>query len=186
MQFSVNRAWGFHGHSTPDQGCPSGSYEEAVVERFGAWLGKPEKIRRLPAVIKKNFDEAADLHVLNCSSDGGCVAADPWPRRGHQDHDAKANAAQVVLVTKTLVSRDQDFVAIEHRNCQQITIFQLVPSFLKDRVDFMLSERPAERGRRALVEQDLHAEAWSSRLAAANSSTASTCSRVTPGNHSTN
>jgi hypothetical protein len=30
------------------------------------------------------------------------------------------------------------------------------------------------------------AEAWSSRLAAANSSTASTCSRVTPGNHSTN
>jgi hypothetical protein len=47
-------------------------------------------------------------------------------------------------------------------------------------------ERVVERSGRALVEQNLHAEAWSSRLAAANSSTASTCSRVTPGNHSTN
>lgn len=141
---------------------------------------------RLLAVIKKNFDEAADLHVLNCSSNGGCVAANPWPRRGHQDHDAKANAAQVVLVTKTLVSRDQDFVAIEHRDCEQLAVFELVSSFFKDRFNLMLSERPAEWGGCSLVEQDLHAEAWKSRLAAANSSTASTCSRVTPGNHSTN
>ena len=93
--------------------------------------GEPEKIRILLAVIKTDFEEAADRHVLNCSSDGGCVAADPWPRRGHQDHDAKANAAQVMLVTKTLVSRDQDFVAIEYRDCEQLAVFELVPSFSK-------------------------------------------------------
>jgi len=163
-----------------------GVARDARDDELSTVSGEPEKIRRLLAVIKKDFDEAADLRVLNCSSDGGCVAADPWPRRGHQDHDAEANAAQVVLVTKTLVSRDQDFVAIEYRDCEQLAVFELVPSFFKDRVDFMLSERPAERSGRALVEQNLHAEAWSSRLAAANSSTASTCSRVTPGNHSTN
>jgi hypothetical protein len=67
-----------------------------VSHGFGR-SGDPENIRRLLAVIKKDFDEAADLRVLNCSSDGGCVAADPWPRRGHQDHDAKANAAQVTF-----------------------------------------------------------------------------------------
>jgi len=138
---------------------PPGMAQDSRDDDLALGSGEPEKIRSLLAVIKTDFEEAADRHVLNCSNDGGYVAADPWPRRGHQDHDAKANAAQVMLVTKTLVSRDQDFVAIEYRDCEQLAVFELAPSFFKDRVDFMLSERPAERGRRALVEQDLHAEA---------------------------
>jgi hypothetical protein len=54
---------------------------------------------------------------------------------------------QVVLVTKTLVSRDQDFVAIEHRDCEQIAVFELVPSFFENCVDFHARRVSAGAGR---------------------------------------
>jgi hypothetical protein len=98
----------------------------------------------------------------------------------------RADSAEVVLVTKTLVSGDQDFISIEYCDCEQVPILELVPSFFENHIDFMLGEGAPERVRRSLVKQDLHGEACNSRLAAVNSSTASTCSRVTPGNHSTN
>lgn len=65
-------------------------------------------------------------------------------------------------------------------------IVQLVPPHFKDGVNLMSVQMPSKRRRCPLVKENLHADICSSRLAAANSSTASTCFRVTPGNHSTN
>ncbi len=87
---------------------------------------------------------------------------------------------------KILVRRDQDLIAVEDGRREDVAVGEAIPSLFEHRVDFVAVENSSQRNRRSLVEENLHAEAWSSRLAAANSSTASTCSRVTPGNHSTN
>jgi len=85
-----------------------------------------------------------------------------------------------------LVRRDQHLIAVEDGHREDVAVAEAIPTLLEHGVDFVVLEKTTQRNRRSLVEENLHAEAWSSRLAAANSSTASTCSRVTPGNHSTN
>ena len=105
--------------------------------------------------VESHFDKTAGLCVLNGRGHCCGVLTDPWPRRGHQHHDAETHLAEFLLMPKILVRRDHNFIAVEDGDREDVAVGEV-------------------------------AEAWSSRLAAANSSTASTCSRVTPGNHSTN
>ena len=67
---------------------------------------------------------------------------------------------------------------------KEIAVFQSGASHLVGGDDVVGNENLPERNGCSLVEKDFHRPGAGSRLDAVNSITLSTCSRVTPGNHS--
>jgi len=91
---------------------------------------------------------------------------------------------EILLIPEVLIGREQHLESGCFRCRDQLAILQRGPAELVGGFDKMRCEREAQRCRRALVEQDTH-YATAVELRAACSSTARTCSTVTPGNHCT-
>ncbi len=69
---------------------------------------------------------------------------------------------------------------------EQFAVGKRRPAFFCRGCDFMLREVIAQRRGRPLIKENAHENYVTARLCSAHSSTASTCSRFTPGNHSRN
>lgn len=85
---------------------------------------------------------------------------------------------------QVLVRRDQYLVPVRFSLIEKLTVLELGPSLFRSRVYFVGMEMSAERYRSALVEEHLHTEVSTARLAVACSRTESICALDTPGNHS--
>ncbi len=118
-------------------------------------------------------------HVLNFLSDS-------WPRGAHYHDDSDLTLSQILLIAQVLICRDQNAESRLLGSGEQIPVCQFGPSHLGSGIHRPRMKVTPQWNRGPLVEQDLHAAATGSRLAAAKSRTASTWSLVTPGNHSTN
>src|SRR4030095_9311427 len=89
--------------------------------------------------------------------------------------------SQVLLMSDVSVCRDEYIEAGCFRGVQQFAVLQRVPSTSPRLLDGVIGERRGNTSRGPIVEENAHQRwaAGASRLRAANSSTALTCSRVT-------
>jgi hypothetical protein len=102
------------------------------------------------------------------------------------------SSAEVLLITDAAIGGDEQ---IEQRFCQsqQITVIKVRPAHFEGSGDFVFTQEQPHRTRRAVVQEDLHAEtaSFGERTAARvswarKSRNPTTCSRLTPSNQSTN
>lgn len=125
------------------------------------------------------------------SGNRGCnrvrVRADSRPTGGQQHHDGEAAAGEILLIAKILIGRDDGFETGGLGGAQEVTVLQIAPVSFVGRGDLVSGQETPKRRGCSLIEQDAHgANQASTRLRWACAITASTCSRVTPGNQATN
>src|SRR5690348_604605 len=100
----------------------------------------------------------------------------------HNDRDSTFR--EILLISNILVGGEQELESGIFGCFQQFTVVQCVPSKIFCILDCMSCEKRGQRRGSTLVEKNQHQRrTGTSRLRAAKSSTAMTCSRVTP-NHS--
>lgn len=85
-----------------------------------------------------------------------CHALDARPTGCGQYNDCDFAAHEVLLISEILIGRDQNGKAVLFGLLQQFTIFQIVPTQIKDRGDLMGGEVFAKRDWGTLVEKNAH------------------------------
>ncbi len=105
------------------------------------------------------------------------------PTRRKQHHDGYGSLGKVLLILQVGVRGKEYFKAFQFRLANEVPVSERAPTPLESCLDLMVRQRLSQRDRGSLVEQYPHATA---RLRVVCSNTASTCSRLTPGNHSRN
>jgi len=101
-----------------------------------------------------------------------------WPAGRLEDHNADPASHQVLLILQILIRREQQIVTTLLDSSDELTILQRAPAKLVCCGDLMIDQSALQRNWDTLIKDDLQAAT----LLAAYSKTASTCSRVTPGN----
>ena len=84
------------------------------------------------------------------------MALDSWPAGCEQNDDRQASASEILLILQILVRCYEDLEAESLCSSDEFTVLKLRPSLFVRCGDLMAYQRLAQRGRGALIEQDLH------------------------------
>ena len=79
-----------------------------------------------------------------------------WPTRKWKHQDCDLPICEILLVAQILVRRYQHFKPLRFGNAKQLSIGQLCPAHLVNRLHLMSRQGSPQWERRALIEQDVH------------------------------
>ena len=145
--------------------------------RFASREGQRMRSAGLGQVLptrKRDFKVVSAVNTAQRVQDAVKVGLDCGPTRSWQNKDGQLSYREVLLIAQVLV-RGNEHIESFFCSSQEISIAQIRPSHFERSGDGMTAQDFAQWDRSALI--------VSTRLCSACSNTATTCSRVTPGNH---
>lgn len=99
---------------------------------------------------------------INCADYGSNCLLYPRPAGRHQNHDSETSSAEILLVPKVRVGRNQKRESFALGRVEQLAVSQRRPAALVGGGDLVLLQGVAQRDRSSLIEEYAHL-GWSQR-----------------------